>query len=91
MVKVEIVGKPARKGGKVVGTIRFLSEDDKRLGEYPFSEDLSTVAGFESTADFEAYAIGKVKKRLASERLEQDWAKVEKILGPLVVEDELVE
>lgn len=85
MVKAVIVGQPARKGDNVVGTIRFLSEDDKNLGEYPFNEKLGDVAGM-TTEDFEVHAVGKMKAKLRAQKLEEDWTRVQEVLGPLVVE-----
>jgi hypothetical protein len=87
MVKARIVGRPGRKGDTVVGTIRFLSENDSNLGEYPFSEKLADVAGM-TTEEFEAHAVGKMKAKLRAQKLEEDWTRVQEVLEPLVVEAE---
>lgn len=87
MVKARIIGRPARNGDNVVGRIRFISEDGKTLGEYPFKEKLVDVAGL-STKEFEVHALRKIRVKLKAAKLEEDWAKVQAVLRPLVVEAE---
>lgn len=87
MVKVEIIGPPARQGEYVVGTIRFLSEADANLGEYPFRERLEDLATL-TTEEFTAHAVKKMKAKLKAERIEANWGKVQEILKPLEVEIE---
>ena len=90
-MKVEIIDGPARQADKVVGTIRFLREnDDANLGEFRFSEDLDVVAKL-TTDEFEAHAINKIKPRLVAEKRERDWAKVQEVLAPLVKAEEVPE
>jgi hypothetical protein len=95
MVKVQIVGKPALTTtgtgqsmvAWVTGIIRFLSRDDRVLLERPFRERLDNLA-LMTTKQFTRYAINEMKAKLKEELREEQWADVQEMLDPLVVEEE---
>ena len=87
MVRAKIIGKPGLRGDNVVGTIRYLAEDGRILGEYPFEEKLVDIVDM-STEEFEAHAIKTMRAKLKASRLESNWSKTQEILGPLVIPEE---
>ena len=85
-MKVEIVGKPAREGENVVGTIRFVKENGGILEEGPFALSLRDVSRM-TTEEFKAQAIAAMKDEVKASRIERQWARAQAVLAPLEVEE----
>lgn len=86
MVKARIVGQPSRQNDSVVGTIRYLSDVDAVLGEYPFTIKFSEIIDL-TTEQIEEKAIALIQSKLKQDKIEADWLKIQTLLAPLVIEE----
>jgi len=76
----------ARSGKNVVGTIQYLDEQGV-VAEYSFNVPLKTLAKM-SLEEFRTHALNTLKDKLEMDYIEEQWARVQRMLEPIVVEEE---
>ena len=87
-MKVEIIGEPARRDGKVVGTVRFTDEENSKAQEMGFEEDLSVIASMSTPEELQRHLLEVLKPVLEQAVIEDQWVKAQAVMAPLVVKAE---